>query len=314
MFIYKGLKYILLLTIGVVGLITITFYLDNDVVIHVNSYLNLLMLIFIYLLLLLFVYFIEIRRIRKWQSNQIQLISKHVLSKKFKHDPLISTYHQYIKDQQQLLLYQTNMQTKWMHDLKLPLSTLKLFIENRKDALSQEDLERLNLIYFNFETLISKRIMYDKIHYQMHDFHITSFDIKPLILDVIKEHKTLCQLKQLSIDVKLVEPFMITSDEQSIRFCLQQLLLNAIKYADKQTTIIFLRQNNELMISNTGVEISSQDLPYVFNQGFTGENGKASGLAATGLGLYLVKKQLQTLEHDIQIESYDHKTFVTIMF
>ena len=85
-------------------------------------------------------------------------------------------------------------------------------------------------------------------------------------------------------------------------FVLKQLISNALKYTKKGNIMISMDERKVLKIEDTGIGITAEDLPRIFERGYTGYNGRKDK-KATGLGLFLVKQILQQLNHSIEITS-----------
>ena len=108
-------------------------------------------------------------------------------------------------------------------------------------------------------------------------------------------------MKNIKIQVDIHAPTVL-SDEKYLQFVIEQILQNSLKYTMSGEKTIHMDQNQILTIRDTGIGISSQDLPRVFEKGFTGYNGRFDK-KATGIGLYLVKQILNRLHNKIEIES-----------
>ena len=109
-------------------------------------------------------------------------------------------------------------------------------------------------------------------------------------------------MKRLKLEY---EPGDITvlTDEKWLCFLLEQLLSNALKYTPEGGKIsIFLEGETNLVIADTGIGIAPEDLPRVFEKGFTGNNGRMDK-KATGIGLYLCRRVTNLLGHTISIAS-----------
>ena len=96
--------------------------------------------------------------------------------------------------------------------------------------------------------------------------------------------------------------YKVLTDEKWLVFVIEQLLSNAIKYTNKGKISIYPLEDKKLVIEDTGIGISKEDIPRIFDKGFTGYNGRTDK-KATGLGLYLCKNILDKLSHKISIES-----------
>ena len=95
---------------------------------------------------------------------------------------------------------------------------------------------------------------------------------------------------------------MVLTDEKWLSFVLEQLLSNALKYTPGGEISIFWQEPDTLVIRDTGIGIAPEDLPRIFEKGFTGYNGR-SDKKASGIGLYLCKRVCDRLGHGISIAS-----------
>lgn len=107
--------------------------------------------------------------------------------------------------------------------------------------------------------------------------------------------------KKISLDFQPTN-YKVLTDEKWLVFVIEQLLSNAIKYTNKGKISIYPLEDKKLVIEDTGIGISQEDIPRIFDKGFTGYNGRTDK-KATGLGLYLCKNILDKLSHKISIES-----------
>ena len=107
--------------------------------------------------------------------------------------------------------------------------------------------------------------------------------------------------KKISLDFQPTN-YKVLTDEKWLVFVIEQLLSNAIKYTNKGKISIYPLEDKKLVIEDTGIGISKEDIPRIFDKGFTGYNGRTDK-KATGLGLYLCKNILDKLSHKISIES-----------
>ena len=102
------------------------------------------------------------------------------------------------------------------------------------------------------------------------------------------------------------------TDEKWLEFVMEQLLSNALKYAPGGTVSIYLEGPEQLVIADDGIGIAPEDLPRIFEKGFTGYNGRGDQ-KASGLGLYLCRRVCAKLGHTITAESTpDHGTAIRI--
>jgi len=95
---------------------------------------------------------------------------------------------------------------------------------------------------------------------------------------------------------------LVLTDEKWLLFVIKQILSNALKYTNEGEISIFVEEEKTLVIKDTGIGISKEDIPRIFERGFTGYNGRMNK-KSTGIGLYLCKKVLDKLSHKIYISS-----------
>ena len=142
------------------------------------------------------------------------------------------------------------------------------------------------------------------------DYCFEEIDVDEVIREVIHKYMRLFIQKRLSLNFEATE-LKVLSDEKWLAFVLEQLLSNAIKYTDKGGIHIYAKEK-VLYIQDSGIGISAEDLPRIFEKGYTGYNGREDK-KSTGIGLYLVKQVCQRLDIDIDITStYQQGTCVAL--
>ena len=133
---------------------------------------------------------------------------------------------------------------------------------------------------------------------------IKQIDLKKLIGDLLKKNASLLISNKIKVVPKAEGT--VHSDSKWLTFILQQLIDNAVKYGAK--TIYFDYADKTLTVKDDGISIPPQDLPRIFDRGFTGENGRATA-KSTGMGLYLCKELCNKLGLDISASSHDGAEF-----
>ncbi len=191
----------------------------------------------------------------------------------------------------------------WIHEIKTPISTGKMIIENNKTEITESISEELDKI----EDYTEQALYYARSNAVEKDYYVKKVVLKELVSNsIIKNKRTLIQ-NQMKIDAHDLEVEIFT-DFKWCSFILNQILQNSIKYSndnDKQIEI-FAKENKDnviLYIRDNGIGISKSDVDRVFEKGFTGENGRKSGKKSTGIGLYLCKKLCDKLGLEIELNS-----------
>ena len=193
----------------------------------------------------------------------------------------------------------------WSHQMKVPLSALSLMAQtNQLDG--KEVQQQLTRLQNYLDTLLT----YLKFSQNKDDFRFERLSVRDITIENVKKYRIPCLLKQLSIEVE--GDWLLASDRKWLSFAISQILDNAIKYSKEQDKIRIEITDGRISISDNGIGILEEDLPRLFEEGFTGFNGHENQ-KATGLGLYMTKQILDSLNLAISITSQvDKGTQVTI--
>ena len=185
--------------------------------------------------------------------------------------------------------------TAWVHQIKTPIAVMKLKLsddtpENR--ALSVE-LQRI-------EQYVDMALQYVRIGSGTNDLVIREYSLDELIRDSVRKQAGQFVEKRLRL---IYEPAKNTVVTDKKWFCviLDHLLSNAVKYTPEGTVTVSVK-DGLLTVSDTGVGITPEDLPRIFEKGYTGVNGRI-GQKSSGLGLYLAKKAADLLSIPISVDS-----------
>lgn len=217
----------------------------------------------------------------------------------------------YFKDEQ--LEYREYIET-WVHEIKTPISSTKLILENDDSKLS----ERVNYEIRKVENYIDQVLYYARSSDVSKDYIIKEFDLRAVVMKSIKSNSRDFINKKIKLELKEVSG-KIFSDEKWIEFIINQVIVNAIKFSEANKGVVEIyseeyENNIVLTIKDNGVGISDKDIDRVFEKGFTGENGRRFG-KSTGIGLYLCKKLCRKLGLGITITSkVNEGTKVNIVF
>ncbi len=177
----------------------------------------------------------------------------------------------------------------WIHEIKLPLATSHMIIENNPSSVTKSIEEEL----FEMEELVEQALFYARSNTVEKDYCIPTTNLKDLVHDVIKHNKQTCIESKIRIQTEEIEQKIYT-DPKWTGFILNQIVRNSIKYRREENAEISFhaRKNKEnviLQIRDNGIGIPKAELSRVWDKGFTGSNGRI-GKKSTGLGLYLCKK------------------------
>lgn len=186
--------------------------------------------------------------------------------------------------------------TLWAHQIKTPIAAMRLLLQ-------QDDTERgreLSAELFKVEQYVEMVLQYLRLGSGSTDYLIREVPLEPLVRQAVRKYAPLFVHSHVSLDLGPLQGSVLT-DEKWLSFVVEQLLSNAVKYARGGTVTVF-REGDELVIRDDGIGIAAEDLPRVFEQGYTGCNGRTDK-RSTGIGLYLCKSVCDRLGHGIRISS-----------
>lgn len=192
----------------------------------------------------------------------------------------------------------------WIHEVKLPISSIILMCHNKKESAIFEQAKRI-------ENYVEQVLYYVRSENAEKDYLIKEIELKKVINNVALKNKD----DLLANKIEFIAPsisFKVYSDAKWLEFILNQIINNSIKYRSlKRQSLIKIdikEENNQTIIEiyDNGLGIPSSDLPQVFNKTFTGSNGH-NHTKSTGMGLFIAKNLCQKLGHKIEIESIKDK-------
>ena len=183
----------------------------------------------------------------------------------------------------------------WSHQMKVPLSALSLMAQT--DQLDRQEVRQQLL---RLENYLDTLLTYLKFSQHKDDFRFEPLSARSLVVDLVKKYRVSCLAKELSVEVS--GDWQFKSDKKWLSFAISQILDNAIKYSKRGGHIQVQLDEDGIQISDTGIGILPEDLPRLFEEGFTGYNGHEHK-KATGLGLYMTKQVLDKLDLAIRIHS-----------
>jgi hypothetical protein len=185
----------------------------------------------------------------------------------------------------------------WVHQIKTPIASMRMRLQDEDTDKNRALLAEL----FRIEQYVEMVLSFIRLGSSENDFVFKEYELDDIIKQAI--HKYAPQFVHNRIRL-VYEPVSISvlTDEKWLLFIIEQLLSNAIKYTPKGTVTIEVSDEQVLSVADTGIGIASEDLPRIFEKGFTGYNGRADK-KATGLGLYLSKQTADKLGIRLWAES-----------
>lgn len=197
----------------------------------------------------------------------------------------------------------------WAHQIKTPIAAMRILVQSGMDREENEENQKLfrqlQMELFKTEQYVEMVLSYLKICDIAKDMVLERCDLGKVVRQAVKKYSRLFILQKLSLEMGEIAEIVLT-DEKWLSFVVEQIFSNALKYTKSGSVSIYLEQEGVLVIKDTGIGISAEDLPRIMEKGYTGYNGRIDK-RSTGIGLYLCKKVMDKLHHQLRIDSEDGK-------
>ena len=204
----------------------------------------------------------------------------------------------------------------WIHEVKLPLTTSKMIVENNKNKVTRSIEEELDSI----ENYVEQALFYARSSAVEKDYYIRKCNLKDIVNESIKKNKTSLIEEKVDINIHDLDN-VVSTDSKWIVFILGQIIQNSVKYRNKKSLLNIevysepKKDNTVLYIKDNGIGIKKEEISRVFDKGFTGTNGRLAGKKSTGIGLYLCRNLCEKLGVSINVKSTDSVgTVVSLVF
>lgn len=198
----------------------------------------------------------------------------------------------------------------WVHQIKTPIAALDILLQNTERMLYQLDekemmqkaisVSDMKMELFKIEQYVEMALNYLRVEDISSDLVFKKHELDDMVRQVIRKYAKIFISKKIKIDFKLTKACIVT-DEKWFIFVLEQIISNALKYIKKGQIFIYMKEKS-LVIEDTGIGIPAEDLPRIFEKGFTGYNDRENK-KSTGIGLYLCKNIMDKLQWNITVDS-----------
>lgn len=187
--------------------------------------------------------------------------------------------------------------TIWAHQIKTPIASMRLTMQNEDSAFSR----KLSSELFRIEQYVEMVLMFLRLDSHSTDYLIREYDLDAIVCQAVRKFAGEFISRKIQLVYEPLNSSVIT-DEKWLSFVIEQVLSNALKYTPSGSITISLEAPKTLCIRDTGMGIAPEDLPRIFEKGYTGYHGRADK-KATGIGLYLCRRICNNLKHSISAES-----------
>ena len=306
----KEVKVFLILIIFIMIIVDITMILDPNLSNSVDTLIYINVLSIIVTLIFIFIGYINYRKKIKKFIQSIHNIKEdfelenNYIYKQIKQ--LIEDNEEEVKKLRDELEDINDYMTNWIHEVKIPISVLKIIGKRVNEIDESKELSKqINSEVSRIDKLVEQAMYSSRAGNYNSDFIINEVNLENIVKEVIKKNKYQFIYKKIDLQIGELNKVILT-DKKWITHIVELIIDNAIKYSYVGGKIeIYLKENKkgcELHIKDYGIGIVPQDIDRIFDKGFTGENGRKM-TKSTGMGLYISKKILNKLSHDINVIS-----------
>ena len=201
---------------------------------------------------------------------------------------------------------------QWIHEAKTPITAMKLLCENNRSSFARDILTELEQI----NQYTEQALYYARSEHTEKDYSVREINLCDVVHSAIADNKYLLRQSNMAITIDELE-CMVYTDDKWVRFILNQIIGNAVKYRTGQPALHFsmVKSNDKIVlsVSDNGMGIPQSDLPRIFEKGFTGQNGR-TGKNSTGIGLYLCRRLCDKLGIGLTAHSENKGTTIALSF
>lgn len=188
--------------------------------------------------------------------------------------------------------------TVWAHQIKTPIASMRLTLQSQDSAAARQLLEELQRI----EQYVEMVLAFLRLDSDSTDYLFREYDLDGIVRGAVRKFSTQFIRRHIALHYEPLSLRVLT-DEKWLAFVVEQVLSNALKYTpDGGQVWVELEGAATLCIRDNGMGIAPEDLPRIFQKGYTGYNGRADK-KASGLGLYLCRRICTNLGHTIDAQS-----------
>lgn len=216
---------------------------------------------------------------------------------------VVQAYQRSVAELQASTLRESEYTAAWVHEVKAPLTAMKLIIDaNRQDSA----IRNIEAEWLRVHLLIDRQLYISRLPTLSSDYLLENIDVHDLVAPEVREMRSWCMEKNLAVEFE-GEGIEVITDKKWCRFIIRQLVTNAVKYSPVGGTILIsvegMRNGQvQMTIRDEGPGIPAHELPRIFDKGFTGGTGRLHN-AATGLGLYLARQVAEKIGISLAVQS-----------
>ncbi|CDR26565.1 histidine kinase GraS/ApsS [Staphylococcus schweitzeri] len=274
------------------------------------------------LIFLIITYFKEVKLYKHFDKDkEIEEIKhKDLAETPFQRETVDYLYRQilaykdkFVDQQLQLNMHEQTI-TEFVHDIKTPVTAMKLLIDQ------EENLERKQALLYEWSrinSMLDTQLYITRLESQRKDMYFDYVSLKRMVIDEIQLTRHISQVKGIGFDVDFKVDDYVYTDIKWCRMIIRQILSNALKYSENYNIEIrteLIDKHVSLIIKDHGRGISKKDMPRIFERGFT-STANRNETTSSGMGLYLVNNVKNQLGIQVDVTSAVGKgTTVSLVF
>ena len=256
----------------------------------------------------------RLERLKSFLNNPNDITERNLLSAMDKSwHPIICDTSVKLREQSGLLKdkalelenYQEFIEA-WTHEIKTPLTLAMMLLDNRRDEMSPYVYKRMNYVRHAISADVDRILYYARLLVAHVDYQFERINLEDFVRESLVDFKVLYDESNTELRLNIL-PLEVVSDKKVLLFVLSQLFSNAFKYASHSEGIVWAETWEQketgdicLAIRNNGKGVPPEDLPFIFDKGFTGNRTNRQN--ATGMGLYFARKYAKELSIIIEVE------------
>ena len=181
----------------------------------------------------------------------------------------------------------------WVYQIKAPIAVMNVLLQQADTAENRE----LRAELFRVEQYADMALSYVRLGEGTSDLVIQEYVLDEIIRKAVRKYAGQFIRKKIRLIYEGTDIRVLT-DEKWLTFIIEQLLSNAIKYTSEGSVTITVDSGKKMTVTDTGIGIAPEDLPRIFEKGYTGYNGRMDK-KSTGIGLYLCRMAAERLGHKL---------------
>lgn len=185
----------------------------------------------------------------------------------------------------------------WVHQIKAPIAVMKVLLQQEDTPENRE----LSAELFRVEQYADMALSYVRLGEGASDLLIQEYPLDDIVRKAVRKYAGQFIRRRIRLVYEGTDARVVT-DEKWLGFIIEQLLSNAVKYTTEGSVMITVDDRKQLSVTDTGIGISPEDMPRIFEKGYTGYNGRLDK-KSTGIGLYLCRMAADKLGHRLTAQS-----------